>query len=690
MGKGKRKKLNKAANDQIARQDCSDRKNTPENIGVCCNWGGKLRKNNRYHLIALLTICVLCAIIYSNTLHSPFVFDESPNIVKNPHIRLISLDLQKLYDAGFKSPTLRPVANISFALNYYFGRYDVLGYHLANIIIHIINGILVYFIALTIFSQIRPSHTQTLNHSTSEPTFLMALFSALFFVVHPVQTQAVTYIVQRMTSMSVMFFLLSLFFYTRGRLSQIGWRRWSLFFGCFASWILALGCKQIAVTLPFIVLLFEWYFFQDLSTAWLKKNVKYFLIPIAALCLLAFIYLGSNPFDKILAAYEIRDFTMLERVLTQPRVVIYYISLLFYPHPSRLNLEHHFTTSHSLVNPTTTLLSLLTILGLVGLALYFGRRNRLISFGILWFFINLALESSVIGLEMIFEHRLYLPILGPVLIVSYLLFHFSLKRRSWAVIVSAFIILSLGIATYSRNNVWRSKISLWQDCVEKSPNKPRPWHNLGDAFADLGLINEAIDHYSAALRIKPDYVAVHNNLGAALEKLGRSDEAIDYFTRALRMDPDDHRPHHNLGLALAKKGDYDEAIKHYLKALQIKPEYEDAHYNLGVALEKKGDYDEAIKNYLKVLQINPDNDGAYYNVGLALADQGKFDEAVKYFSMAVRIKPNNANTYNSLGNCFLMKGKINEAIIHYRKALLLQPDHDFAQKNLMNALEKQQ
>ncbi|MFC1839549.1 tetratricopeptide repeat protein [Thermodesulfobacteriota bacterium] len=542
----------------------------------------------KYHLIALLAICLFSIIVYSNIIRAPFFFDDQPNITRNHYLRINKIDFQQLFDAGFKSiQTNRPVANISLALNYYFGHYNTTGYHIVNIIIHSINGILVYFLSLLLLKQVSNLPNQAVSGSFDRSIPLMSLFSALIFIGHPVQIQSVTYIVQRMTSMAVMFFLLSLLLYINGRLVRIKWKQWAMFCGCFSSGVLALGSKEIAATLPLIILLYEWYFLHDLRFEWLKQNIKFFLGLLVISGLVVFIYLGENPLDKVLASYVHRDFTMSERVLTQFRVVLFYISLLFWPHPSRLNILHHVTTSSSLIEPITTLFSILAIVALIGAALHIARKHRLISFCILWFFLNLIIESSVIGLEMIFEHRLYLPMFGFSLLAAYFLFNFLSMRRLWIILISTVIILSMSTATYVRNSVWKSKITLWKDCVKKSPQLFRPHYNLGLALNKQGLIHDVIEHYEEALRIKPNHEKAHNNLGNALKELGLIDGAVEHYEEALRLKPDYMEAHNNLGVALIASGNIDGAIEQYRKALQINPKHVTAKNNLKEALELK-------------------------------------------------------------------------------------------------------
>lgn len=607
-----------------------------------------------HHVIAISAICLFCIVVYSNTLNSPFVFDDDANIRENAYIRLTDFDFQRLSDAMFESPAPnRPVANISFALNYYFGEYDVTGYHVVNIIIHLINGILVYFLALIIFKQASqvPNQKTTKIDGTLIPK--ISCFAALIFVAHPVQTQSVTYVVQRMNSMAVMFFFLSLLLYISGRLNRAGWRRWSLFGACFFSWIMALGSKEIAATLPFLIVLYEWYFFQDLRSDWLKRNITYIVGLIIISGLVVFIYVGESPFDKILSGYASRDFTALERVLTQFRVVVFYMSLLVFPHPVRLNVLHQISTSHSLVEPITTLFSLLIIIGLISLAIYLARKHRLISFCILWFFINLTVESSIVGLEMIFEHRLYLPMFGFVVIVSSLLCHFSSKKQLWAMVICAIITMSLATAAYVRNRVWQNGMTLWSDVLSKNSQSHRAHCNLGGALEKQGRLNEAIEYYLAALRINPAYVVAHYNLGAALDKQGRTDEAVAHYLEALRVHPRYVKAHTSLGGILDKQGRTDEAIDHYLEALRIYPRYAKAHNNLGIALGKQGRTDEAINHFLEALRIHPGFAEAHNNLGVVLFRQGNVQGAIDHFRGALRIKPDYGSPKRNLNRILM-------------------------------------
>jgi tetratricopeptide (TPR) repeat protein len=324
-------------------------------------------------------------------------------------------------------------------------------------------------------------------------------------------------------------------------------------------------------------------------------------------------YLGGNPFERILADYKTYPFTLTERTLTEFRVVIYYISLLILPHPSRLNVDYDFSISHSLMDPPSTLLCLLLITGLIGLALYRAKKGLLLSFAILWFFGNLVIESSVIALDIIFEHRTYLPSIFVCLVgVSLISQHLKLKGLSIGILCAVVIIFS--VWTYERNGVWRDDLTLWADCAKKSPNKARPHNNLGVALWQRGKNEEAMKHYSKALHINPNYIDAHNNLGIILRRQVRLEEAAKHFSAVLRIDPDYREAHNNLGNTFAGLGRFDNAINHYKEALHIDPHDAIAHYNLGNALGNQNKFKEARTHYEAALQIRPDFPKAHRNL----------------------------------------------------------------------------
>ncbi|MCK5420468.1 MAG: tetratricopeptide repeat protein, partial [Desulfobacterales bacterium] len=303
-----------------------------------------------------------------------------------------------------------------------------------------------------------------------------------------------------------------------------------------------------------------------------------------------------------------------------------------------LNLDHEFMISNSLIDPVTTLFSLAAIAGAVGAAIYFAKKAPLISFCILWFFGNLVIESSVIGLEIIFEHRTYLPSLMLIFMLVSLAFKY-MKPRQLCIPVLC-ILLAVGtLWTYQRNRVWGDAITLWQDCVTKSPNKARPYNNLGVALAYAGQSDAAIDNYYAALKINPDYGNAHYNLGSILARKGHLKSGIAHMTKALELEPNNYEAHNNLGIALLIRGEPQKAATHFRKALEINANYASAHNNLGIAMRRQHNLSEAIFHFQEALRLDPTNAEAHNNLGIAYRDQDKFEAAQQHFTKALRISP---------------------------------------------------
>jgi tetratricopeptide (TPR) repeat protein len=556
------------------------------------NW---FKKN----IVLIPILAVIAFVLYTNTLHSPFALDDLHNIIANKPIRITEISFATLSEAARESLVKnRPVANISLALNYYFHQYTVTGYHLVNIFIHIINGILLFFFV---------QYTLLLaSGSASQKDKKIIAFSvALIWLVHPLQTQSVTYIIQRMNSMATMFYLLSFVFYIRARISEKTTIKLLLACGSIIAGILAIGSKENAVMLPVFILLYEWYFFQDLRFQ-LRKH-HYIVFGILALFLLGavFFYLGPNPL-KIVAGYAGRDFTLQERLLTQLRVVVFYISLVFLPFPSRLTLEHDFALSHSFFNPMTTLLAFFALTGVLITAVLLARRQRIFSFCLLWFLGNLLIESSIIPLEIIFEHRTYLPsmmlILLLVLSVQRLFANSLIKTILFVVTV-----ILLSSWTYSRNNIWKNELTLWTDIAQKAPNKSRAQMNLG--------IN--------------------------LSKVNRMDEAIIYLEKAVQLDPDYDLAYYSLGDAFMKQNKFIQASQSYAKGLQLKPNSTLIRFNLAKALAASGKHNNALFHYQKVAGRDRFiNHQVFYHMGNTLYKLKRYDEALRAYNNALRAKPN--------------------------------------------------
>ncbi|MCI5135634.1 MAG: hypothetical protein D3920_11295, partial [Candidatus Electrothrix sp. AW2] len=413
-------------------------------------------------------IVTICLLSYSNTFHASWHLDDTFNIISNKKIHLSSLSLPEINNALRAHPTsskntlYRPLACLSLALNWYISQDNVFSYHIVNLAIHILTA---WFLFLTIQLLLK-NHYQKKHPSQFYLT--AALLGALFWALAPIQTQAVTYIVQRMASMAAMFSVLTIYAYLRGRIASKKNIYWFLL--CLISSFAALGCKENTILLIPSLLLVEFSFFQRNMN---KKQTFHLILGILALltALLSFVHygLGQN-LDSILQldGYSKRTFSLSERILTQPRIILMYLSQIFIPVAERLSIEHDILLSTSFFAPWTTLPAILLILLMISGSFFFLRKYPLICFPVLFFFLNHAVESTIIPLEMIFEHRNYLPSLFLFLPAGMLIAHIlygtppqPLFRRITATICAILFLIISAHATYTRNKAWATEESLW-------------------------------------------------------------------------------------------------------------------------------------------------------------------------------------------------------------------------------------
>ena len=544
--------------------------------GLTLSGPSNLRFVRNYGLIKECLLVLLLTALpwysYLNSLDGTFVFDDS-RISANPAIKLETFSITGLAHAvrGME-PSTRPVANLTFVLNSLVHGFSTRGYHLVNLGIHIAAGLLLYFFLRTIFALPVMQNRQRMAPG-------IAFASALIWLVHPLQTQAVAYIVQRATSLSTMFSILALVLYARGRLSQSADRRILLLGGCILAGSLAMGSKENAVTLPLFILLYEWFFVQDLCPDWLTRNKKYLVAIGIFLVALPLLFLGDNPWRVLAEGYATRNFSLGERVLTEFRVIVFYLGLLAFPHPSRLSNEHDFALSTSLFHPMTTFPAVVAVLITLALAVALAPRFRFESFCILWFLGNHVVEGSVVPLELVFEHRNYLPSMMAIPLAVTVGTRFIRNRIALSVLLCA-VVIFFSRWTYQRNFVWQNEFSLWRDAVAKAPLSARAHNNLAVELESAGKIDEALAHYHETLRIDPGYIAAHLNLGGIAKQKGDTSLAIRHYRQAASLNPEDPELRLILANALVAQGNFAEAKTHYLQAIRLDPENIEARMSL--------------------------------------------------------------------------------------------------------------
>lgn len=470
------------------------------------------------YLQVYLLFSVIGFAIYSNTLYSPFVYDDYDNIINNPIIIKQELTWGALKDILSSD---RPVSLFTFAFNSYLGGLDPYGYHLFNIVVHIFTAIGFFLLF---------EGTLTLSKSAlSENRFIISFIAGILWLTNPLQTQAVTYIVQRMASMAAMFYVWSLFFYYKMRVSK----DYTYFFLTVIFGLLAFGTKQNTYTLPFCILVYELLVIRKGDVGFLLNKKR--LILISAVTLIFIGTLWYLYYDYFSFRVEIGLWLwqwIKTRFLTGLRVILFYITQLLLPLPSRLCLLHDFKLSRSLLNPPSTVIALISLSSLIYYSVAACKKQPIISFFIFWFFVNIAIETFNPQLFFMFEHRLYLPSMGFFAIAAIAICSiFTLLSQKRNAIILALIIVALySFNTYIRNMTWKDKYSLWGDVINKNPWLAEGYVGIGNAFVTDGDYEDAINYLLKANSINPRDPVVFYQLGVAYFRTHRYDDAITWFS----------------------------------------------------------------------------------------------------------------------------------------------------------------
>lgn len=612
-------------------------------------------------VIAIALLFLLILAIYSNTFYATWQFDDKPNIIDNQLLHIKVLKSDTLFQTFYTDPhdpwhpgkkLYRPIAFLTFGINWYFGQDKVFGYHIVNLLVH---GLTAVFLYLTILNLL---NAPNLIEKFDRNRYFIAFIAATLWAINPIQTQAVTYIVQRMASMAAMFYILSLFFYIRFRLSDSSMRRILFLLSSILSFLLALGSKENAVALPAAVLLIEVTCFQNIN--WRHRTTAYWVgsILVGVSIFFASIWLFMpQTFSSILKSYEYRPFTLSERLLTEPRVLLYHLSQIFYPVPTRLSVEHDVVVSTSLLQPWTTLPAMSLIFSCIGFGFCQIHKRPIIALAILFFFLNHIIESTIIPLELIFEHRNYLPSLFLFLPVAagfkWLYDHFKAENRTLTMTLTGFLvflIVGLGVGTYIRNFAWATEFSLWQDAMHKAPQSARPLTNLAWQMAYGPNANS--DQYDAALRLyekalllqtskaKSDPIIMNNMSGIYFRK-GEHQKAIDLLEKALVISPGYTRGRYDLVQILMATDNWNEASKH-IDYLLAKHEAQDKYLNAkGLILVHQKRYNEAIEYFKQALKNFYQLRITSMYLGVALSLNGQFSQADRLLNGDLKIPTDN-------------------------------------------------
>lgn len=607
------------------------------------------RDSEKLTFLGLAGIAFLGLVLYSNILHAPFVFDDYSSILDNETIKNVRTAFRDLSNNRY-------LAYLSFALNYSANGAKPFGYHFINNLIHAVNALLVCWFVLLTFK------TPAMSNASRSGEFI-AFASAFIFVAHPIHTQAVTYIAQRVACMATLFYLLSLVMYVKSRLITMEKpeERKSKGLGISFSFlgisvitaVFAMKSKEIAFTLPLMIVLYEFSFFSE--TWSYKVDAKslrrwFYLLPI----LLTILIIPLSMMDfakpaKILAEHidaqtkETLNTGRTDYLLTEFRVIVTYLRLLIFP--VKQSIDYTYPVYHSMLQ-WQVFLSFLALLSFFSLGIYLYWRSRaslpglrLIAFGIFWFFLTLSVESSIIPIrDVIFEHRLYLPSIG-FFIAAITMVDYVFRRPKVKVGLIICIVGILSVSTYNRNRIWQDPQTLWENVLEKFPNNVR----------------------------------AYNALGVILKNDSQHDKAAEQFQKILAINPTYPPAYYNLGDIRLKLGDYAGAIKHFKKALSLNLTHRfqfDTLISLAIAYSEMGDNENAVATFREAVKRYPAEISPYNNLGRQYIIMGEADLAIETLEKALRIRES-SHLYYNLSLAYKLKGDKQKSEAFSRKALML-------------------
>lgn len=608
---------------------------------------------------------------------NPFVFDDKVQIVDNHRLRQLWPPTEILAESS------RPVVEWTLAINYALDGLHPRGYHAVNVAIHLVAALLLYAVVR------RTLESERLRHRWAGPAPWLAGTIAALWVAHPLQTASVTYVIQRSESLMGLFYLLTLYCVIRSQAAPraAGWTALAM-----VACALGMATKEVMVTAPVVVLLYDRVF---LSASWreLWQRRRGLHAGLAATWLVLAALMARWSPGTATVGFELPGLSPGTYALTQAGVILHYLRLAIWPDALCFDYGVGWPVAHSVAAAVPALCGVGCLLAVTAWAWW---RQPTLGFVGAWFFLILAPTSSVVPVaDVVFEHRMYLPlgavatlvVLGCAALIQRLPPGWRRKGQDVGLVLGVATVGLLGTLTARRNLDYRSELAIWRDVVAKCPTNVRGHNNLALSLSAAGQHAEAVRWFAEALRINPHLATVHNNLGNSYLQLERPAEAKRHFEEAIQLKPGYAEAHHNLGLALQRLGQFPAAIRHYERALELNFDHLGLHNNLGNAYLHIGQPAKAIHHFEEARRLDPAQPGVHNNLGLLHQQSGQLTAAVADFNRALHCDPRYADAHFNLGNTLRQLGRVTEAIAHLEQAVRLNPADAEAHYQLGLALE---
>lgn len=623
-------------------------------------------------LFSLFTIVLLSSfsiLLYLNTIHGKFVYDDFKIIVENSFIREWKY-FPKIFtnDYFFISGEMsyRPLVTISYFIDYAIWHLNPLGFHLTNIVLHTGNVILFYLFLSSILQNKK-----------------VIFLSTLFFVTHLLLVETVNAIGYREDLLSATFMLISLMYFIKSdnSLSRENSQK-SRFTFFYTISLIAYACglfsKEMAITLPALLPLFIIFSKQRLWPSMVKrlKGIYTGYIAISLFYLIIRFIIIKNPLLKV--DYQSGGFWT--NIFTMIKILASYIKLSFFPYD--LNADYVVP----LVKTPQEWSSILSITFIISVFIVFVilcKLRNILACWISWFLITLLPVMNIIPIGNIMAERyLYIPVMGFCVVKGILIYritdptlsaHAIRLRKVVQIALVLIMIGGYGGSIIHRNGYWRDELTLWTKTIQHSPNSQRAHCNLGNVYMESGLIERAQAEYQTALSINPQNANVHSNLGIIYSKQGMLDKAFAEYKEAIQLDNNYAQPHNNLGNIYFNLDQIDKAKREYEEALRIKPNYSHAHNGLGSVYDTIGELDKALEEFKKSLYYDNCYIHAINNLGINYAKRGQWNEAIAEFKRAIELDASQAQGHYNLGLAYEKSGKTIDAINEYNTVVQLNP-----------------
>jgi len=597
---------------------------------------------------------------YANSFQGPFIFDDASSILDNPSVRSFRTALFPPGNSGL-TVSGRPVLNLSIAVNYALGKDSVVGYHLTNLGIHICATFLLFGVIRR--TLLLPSIPASLRGNSS----WLALAVAAIWALHPLQTESVTYVIQRAESLVGLFYLATIYLFIRS-VEQPFRACWS--WGAVITCLLGMGSKEVMASAPLVLLLLDRTFVSGtFRAAWQARRNTYIGLGVTWLFLAVCIVSTGNRGSTV--GFQ-TDVTPWRYALTQCYAILHYLRLVFWP--DLLVLDYGGSLAAGLGEVWGYVLGFV-ILG-IAVAVALKRWPKVGFLGAVFFAI-LAPSSSVVPVatQTIAEHRMYLP-LAAVVVGAVVALNYFFGKRAW--VFFAIVALAFGAVTFHRNTDYRSELGIWKHTADNRPQNYRAWLSYGAVLVKLKMYMKAKEVYEQAIELNPTDRALKVQYAIALHRTGNTKAAIESLKQTLAEQnekefPEAYEAYTNLGVMLGSIEKREEAISYLTVAIKLKPEAEDARFALGNAFVAQGRLEEAAEQYTAALAGHPEAIQCRSNLGDALLKMGRIDEAIRILEKGVELHTTSPELLTTLGNALLSATRTAEARKRFEEALIIDP-----------------